>query len=50
MRGLMPGIEFMKEEERRLRRLRLRRLAGGAVPVAVWAAIVTLLIVYACTR
>ena len=46
MKGLMLGLELMKQEERRLRRLAGER----AVTVAVWAAIVALLIVCACAR
>lgn len=46
MKGLMPGIELMKQEERRLRWLALYRLATGCA----WITVITLLIVYACTR
>ena len=46
MRGLMPGHELMKQEERRLRRLAVYRLAT----LCAWTAFITLLIVYACTR
>jgi len=49
MRGLMPGIEFMKEEERRLRRLR-RLAVYRLATLCAWTAFITLLIVYACTR
>ena len=46
MRGLMPGLELMKQEERRRRRLAVYRLAT----LCAWTAFITLLIVYACTR
>ena len=46
MKGLMPGIELMKQEERRLLRLALYRLAT----IIVWGAVVAMLVVRICTR